>query len=195
MSESLPHAQPSSPQNASLLWTFFHSHKVGLLTLLILLYGLLYLFAWRDMRFFLVPSSSMEPALLRGDYILTLNHSPYQRGDIVVIIDAQSGEYLVKRIAGLPGDRVTVQGGALFLNGKYVSEPYIAEPMKYEITDPVTVPANQVFLLGDNRNNSDDSHVNRQCDPISKIVGKVQFIYYPYTRFGFVYSYPLSGAQ
>lgn len=195
MSEPLPRAQPSSPQNTSLLWTFFNSHKVGLLAVLILLYGLLYLFAWRELRFFLVPSSSMEPTLQRGDYIVTMNHSSYQRGDIIVIIDPQSGEYLVKRIAGLPGDRITVQGGALFLNGKYASEPYIAEPMKYEITDPVTVPPDQVFLLGDNRNNSDDGHTSRQCDLMNKIVGKVRFIYYPYTRFGLVHSYPLTGIQ
>ncbi len=176
-----------------LLWRFLTSHKAGLITLLFLLYGLLYLLAWREMRFFLVPSSSMEPTLLRGDYIVTLNHAAYRRGDIVVILDPMSGDYLVKRIAGLPGDTLLVKGGALFLNGGYASEPYILEPMRYEIAEPVTVPPQRVFLLGDNRNNSDDSHTHRECDPLENIVGKVRFIYYPYDRWGPVSGYPLTG--
>ncbi len=171
------------------------SHKAGMLVLLVLVYFLLYLFAWRGMRFFLVPSRSMEPTLLREDYLVTLREPEYKRGDIVVIWDAHTAEYLVKRIAGLPGDRVAVRFGALFLNGDYASEPYIAEPMQYRIETPVLVPEDQVFLLGDNRNDSDDSHTHRECDPIKNIVGKVRFIYYPYDRWGPVPSYPLQTAH
>lgn len=174
------------------LMAVLNSHKAGMIVLLVLAYFLLYLFAWREMRFFMVPSSSMEPTLVREDYLLTLNEAKYQRGDIVVIRDPATGEYLVKRIAGVPGDQLTVKGGALYIGGQYASEPYIAEPMKYAIEAPVTVPAGQVFLLGDNRNNSDDSHTRLQCDPIDHIVGKVRFIYYPYSRWGPVRSYPLT---
>jgi signal peptidase I len=177
------------------LLPFLKSPKVGMLVLAVLLYGLLYLLAWREMRFFLVPSSSMEPTLLRGDYIVTFAESKYQRGDIVVIWDRRASEYLAKRIAGLPGDQITVHNGALFINGKYASEPYVAQPMQYEIEQPVTVPEGQVFLLGDNRNNSDDSHTNLQSDPVKDIVGKIRFLYFPYARFGPVHSYPLKNTE
>ncbi len=85
---------------------------------------LIYLFAGRGMRFFLVPSSSMEPTLLRRDYLVTLREGAYHRGDIVVIEDPEDKKgYLVKRIVATQGDTLAIDGGALFLNGKYASEP------------------------------------------------------------------------
>jgi signal peptidase I len=152
---------------------------------------LIYLFGWREMRFFLVPSGSMEPTLLRSDHLITLKQPEYRRGDIVVIYEAESSEYVVKRIVGLSGDAITVREGALFIDGQYVSEPYISQPMEYVIDAPVTVPENEVFVLGDNRNNSDDSHVNGKSQAVSTIIGRVRFIYYPYSRWGRVRSYPL----
>lgn len=161
----------------------------------------------RGMRFFAVPSDSMEPTLYRGDYLLTLSESEYHRGDIVVLKDPTEAGNLVKRIVGVGGDRVSIQAGALFINNQYASEPYIKEPMVYEVFPPVVVPAGHIFVLGDNRNDSQDSSYwaiakdnpsvpdALRVDPtipVEDIIGKVRYIYLPGSRRGPVRSFPLS---
>ena len=179
------------------------SQKVGMMVLLLLLLVALYFFAVRDMRFFLVPSRSMEPTIYPEDMVVTLNQREYRRGDIVVW--PEDGEYIVKRIVGLPGDRISVVDGALFINGKYASEPYLLEAMNYYIETPVAIPEGHFFYLGDNRNVSDDSSLGyitvgsvngggasrAWLGELDAIIGKVVFRYYPYDRFGRVLSYPL----
>lgn len=169
--------------------------------LLVLMAG----YAWfgAGIRFFLVPSRSMEPTLLDGDMIVTVPAREYRRGDLVVF--RHQGEVLVKRLIGLPGDTVQVVDGALFLNGRYASEPYCKEPMKYLLADPLTVPDGRFFFLGDNRNQSEDSseaaQEGNEIEPdavfgdLSRIIGRVVFRYYPYSRFGPVSSYPLRPLQ
>ncbi len=161
-----------------------------ILLLLLSLLGL-YFFAYRRGQFFRVPSASMAPTLLRGDQIVTVRESSYGRGDIIVLGDPEDGKsYIVKRIAAVGGDTVFVTGGALYVNGAYVSEPYTSEPPNYQM-DPYNVPEGCIFLLGDNRNDSDDSHMwSERALPVSDVTGKVRFIYYPYDRFGFVSGYP-----
>lgn len=162
---------------------------------LLLFFGsLAYFFIFREMRFFVVPSSSMEPTLMKGDWIFTLNDPEYQRGDIVVIWHEEGHEFLVKRIAGVPGDEVTVEGGALFLNGSYASEPYIKEPMTYQFDLKHRIGDGQVLLLGDNRNQSDDSSMTHKTYPSAQIVGRTRFIYYPLDRRGALPRYPLRNA-
>lgn len=165
--------------------------KGGEVLLLVLSFLGLYFFAYRRAQFFRVPSASMEPTLLIGDQIVTMNESVYKRGDIVVLTDPEdSKSYIVKRIAAVAGDTVFITGGALYVNGDYVSEPYTAAPPDY-LMSPYTVPAGRIFVLGDNRNNSDDSHLwDEKGRPVSDITGKVRFIYYPYDRAGIVDGYP-----
>ncbi|MBI2423152.1 MAG: signal peptidase I [Candidatus Hydrogenedentes bacterium] len=176
---------------------FFSSHRIGNLALLLLALLGVYLFAYRGGRFFLVPSISMEHTLLEGDQIVTLRPAVYRRGDIVVLHDPENPkeDFLVKRITGLGGDSIGVRGGALFLNGTYASEPYIVEPMVYEIADPIAIPEGEVFIMGDNRNYSEDSSSTLQTVPEALLVGKVIFIYFPFERMGPVYSYPLTNAK
>jgi signal peptidase I len=174
---------------------FFHSQKVGLAVILLLAVCGLYAFAFREMRFFIVPSRSMVPTLLPEDQLVTLKQPAYARGDVVVIDDPLTGEYLVKRIVGLPGDKLAVYKGALFINGEYASEPYIAELMEYTMVPPLVVGEDEVFLLGDNRNESDDGHLTGEGTPHSAIIGRVRFIYFPYGRLGTVFSYPLFNAR
>jgi signal peptidase I len=166
---------------------------------------LIYLFAGRGMRFFLVPSSSMEPTLLRQDYLVTLKEKDYRRGDIVVMKDPEVEKgYLVKRIVAVANDTVAIEGGALSLNGAYASEPYLPEPMAVDL-DPVEIPEGHVFVLGDNRNHSDDSSVWEREEngrkvrglplPAKTIIGKVRYIYNPISRMGPVSGFPLVNSQ
>ncbi len=183
---------PAPVAEPSHLRRLFFGRRAGELIVLVAVWVLFYLFVVRGMSFFLVPSRSMEPNLLVGDQLVTLSQRTYERGDIVVLHDPkEKGAHIVKRIVGLAGDHVGVGGGALFINGGYVSEPYIAEPMKYAIVPEVVVPEGHIFFLGDNRNDSDDSHIDGTTVPVSEIVGKVRCIYYPYSRTGWVRSHPV----
>lgn len=156
---------------------------------------LIYLFAARDMRFFLVPSRSMEPTLFPGDYLLTLDEEQYHRGDVVVLVDpTDSAAYIVKRIVGVAGDTVQLDGGALYLNGAYASEPYVAEPIMHTMP-PVPIPEDGVFVLGDNRNHSEDGSEWGKALRTQDIIGKVVLRYLPLDRFGRIGSYPLVNAE
>ncbi|HYB24871.1 MAG TPA: signal peptidase I [Solirubrobacteraceae bacterium] len=161
---------------------------------------------------FKIPSGSMEPTLKVGQRVLVNRlafafHAP-QRGDIVVFHPPSNlscavavapgepcpqgngqpaGNYFVKRIIGLPGERISVREGHPVINGhELTDEPYITPCGKAaECNMPVTitVPAGHYFMMGDNRGNSDDS---RFWGPIpeSWIVGEVFFTYWPPDRIG-----------
>lgn len=164
-------------------------------TILVMAPLLIYLFAGRDMRFFKVPSRSMEPTLQPGDYLLTLAKEQYGRGDVVVLADPEEpGAFIVKRIVGVPGDTVSLDGGALYLNGAYASEPYIAEPMLQRMRT-LTVPEDGVFVLGDNRNHSEDGTEWGKALPENSIVGEVKLRYLPLDRFGPLRSFPLRNSH
>ena len=158
--------------------------------------GIIYLRVGRGMQFFLVPSASMAPTLLPRDYLVSMKEKEYARGDIVVLDDPEiDGGYIVKRIVGVAGDTIAIQGGALMINGEYASEPYIREAMAVDLDDPIPVAEGEVFILGDNRNESEDSSVWKRCLPSDTIVGKVRYIYHPFDRMGRVKSYPLTNSQ
>ena len=186
----------------SALYDWLLGKKAGAVALVLLTLACVYLFVFRGTRFFMVPSGSMEPTLMPSDMLVTMREPAYRRGDIVVL--RHNGEYLVKRIVGLGGDSLMVVDGALFINGKYASEPYVREPMRYAIDSPVAVPGDGVFFLGDNRNQSDDSSLPKESwdakfyydlASVSDIVGRVVFRYYPYDRWGPVASYPLTNSD
>ncbi|MCP4640212.1 MAG: signal peptidase I [bacterium] len=156
---------------------------------------IVYLFLFRGMNFFLVPSSSMEPTLHPRDYIVTFRESSYYRGDIVVLKDPlNEGEFLVKRIVGVNGDTIEITGGALYINDSYASEPYTKEPMQFSF-GAMTVGPGDVFVLGDNRNNSEDSVTWKKPASLKAVIGKVCYIYNPINRMGSVDSFPLTNAE
>jgi signal peptidase I len=152
-------------------------------------------------RSFFIPSASMERTLLVGDRVivneLVPRLVPLQRGDVIVFRDpggwlgqAKGGD-LIKRVIGLPGDRVTCCGhdGRLSVNSRPVDEPYVTLPpgvRRVASTDfDVTVPDGAAWVMGDNRWNSADSRAHGPV-PISDVVGRAVFVSWPASRWSWL---------
>jgi signal peptidase I len=156
---------------------------------------------------FKVEGSSMEPTLHDGEFLLVdkavywslspglvhyvlpgveasgatdrvfLFHPP-QRGDIIVFqFPHDLSRDFIKRVIGVPGDVVEIRDGRVLVNGKAMTEPYIMAPPHYQMA-PQRVAPGQFFVLGDNRNNSSDSHVWGLV-PWSDIIGQAWVSYWP----------------
>lgn len=151
--------------------------------------------AWVEHDFvqrFTIPSDSMVPTLRAGDQILALKSRtrPTQQGDLIVFrapefaqtLDPNAGDLFIKRTIGMPLDVLRVQDGIVYINNQPLSEDYVAGPAQYNL-DPQIVPVDSYFVLGDNRNNSFDSHVWGYV-PRNHIIGKAYKIYWPPDRIG-----------
>jgi signal peptidase I len=127
-----------------------------------------------------IDGSSMNPTMANGQYLLINNFSYYlnepDRGDIVVFQHPNSDLNLIKRVIGVPGDLVEVQNRQVMVNGILLNEPYIQAEPTY--SGSWTVPENQFFVLGDNRNSSSDSH-SWGFLPKDNIIGKAMVVYWP----------------
>lgn len=129
----------------------------------------------------------------RGDIVVfrappAASEGTYRVGKATVHGRADVPQDFIKRLIGLPGDRIQVRpGDGVYVNGVRLDEPYIASDdqlVRYRFPDDggeYEVPEGQVFVLGDNRNNSNDSHVWRSL-PRANLVGKAMAIFYPPTR-------------
>jgi signal peptidase I len=136
---------------------------------------------------FKVEGESMEPNLHNDEYILVnkvdyLVHAP-QRGDVIVFRAVPAGQPdrdFIKRVIGLPGERVAVRHNTVYINGTALHEPYPRYPADYTF-GPRVVPPNDYFVLGDHRNNSFDSSKWTPSPwlPKSDIVGKAWVAYWP----------------
>jgi len=128
-----------------------------------------------------VDGFSMRPTLQDGEYIL-VNKLAYKtgeptRGDIIVFIfPVNPQEDLIKRVIGLPGETISVHNGVVSVNNIPLTEPYIASPPAYD--GDWIIPQDQLFVLGDNRNDSRDSH-QWSFLPIENVIGKAVLIYWP----------------
>ena len=135
-----------------------------------------------------VDGDSMDPTLATGEYVI-VNRLSYrigtpQRGDIIVFhFPGNPKEEYIKRIIGLPGDEVQVKGGQVYINSQLLNEPYLNVKIGY--TGSWLVPAGQLFVLGDNRNNSSDSH-DWGTVPMDYVVGKAILVYWPPLDWGLV---------
>jgi len=139
-----------------------------------------------------VYGQSMEPNL-HTDQRLVVEKISYsrwwhlrgpQRGDVVVLRVTEDSELLIKRVIGLPGDRVEIRGGQVFINGRRLSEPYLTQPT-YGDYGPVDVPPLHIFVLGDNRGFSNDSRTFGPI-PLEQVVGRAWFSYWPPDQMGWV---------
>lgn len=127
-----------------------------------------------------IDGSSMNPTLFDGQYLIIDNISYLlddpKHGDVIVFHHPQNELNLIKRVIGLPGDHVEIQNRQVIVNGVVLDEPYIqAEPAYSGSWD---VPEGEYFVLGDNRNNSSDSHAWSYL-PEENIIGKAELIYWP----------------
>jgi signal peptidase I len=167
-----------------------------------------------DGRPFRIPSGAMEPTLEINDRILTVKDDTPQRGDIVVFHPPRGAEgfsegrcgvkpepgqacarptggsatdvHFVKRVVGLPGDRLKIAGNHVVVNGERLDEPYARLSPCTDVCNlprEITIPPDHYFMLGDNRGESDDS---RDWGPVPRddLVGRVFFRYLPLKRFG-----------
>jgi signal peptidase I len=143
------------------------------------------------MEAFWIPSGSMIPTLEIGDRVL-VNKFIYRftdprRGDIIVFESVDnSNEDLIKRVVGLPGDKIAVRGGKLFVNGEPQKEPYTNKKLPdRSFYARMTVPKNHVFVMGDNRGNSADSRVFGPL-PEKNIEGEAFLRFWPPDRIGWL---------
>lgn len=152
-----------------------------------LLAVLLFLLIQSTVQNTVVEGYSMEPALVNGQRLLvdkvTYRFSSPQRGDIVVFHSPREpGKDLVKRIVGLPGEKVEIRKGQVYINDKLLREDYLRRTGGYS-WGPRVVGPGEYFVLGDNRENSSDSHTWGML-PADRIVGKVWFSVWPPERWG-----------
>jgi signal peptidase I len=143
---------------------------------------------------FRIEGFSMEPNFHDGQYLfvnkLIYMLQPPQRGDVIVFVPPNnSSRDFIKRVIGLPGERVEIRSGTVFINGEPLIENYPLNPGAYS-TGAIVVPPDEYFVLGDNRNYSSDSH-SWGTVPAKKIIGKAWFSYWPPQMIGLVpdYSY------
>lgn len=221
-SESTEAAVPQAPQQSPTQATTGHHQNDTLLTalqsLLSLVVVAIFIITF-SLQPFRIPSGSMEPTLLIGDFLLVDKQAPelssvltvlppsgIRRGEIIVFHDpVDDNLHLVKRVVGLPGDRLRLRGGHVYINGQPLSEPYaIYRPgrdddyrdnfPRLQSADPdidsrwwvrlhtlvdrgdLVVPPQNYFVLGDNRNDSEDSRYWGFV-PRGDIVGRPFLVY------------------
>ncbi len=141
-----------------------------------------------------VVGSSMEPSFQDGQRLI-VNKAAYRfgepsRGDIIIFHPPNEfGRDYIKRVIGLPGDTIEIKGGAVSVNGIAMKEPYIKASPYYDI--PLyRVKEDSYFVLGDNRNNSNDSH-NGWTVPRQNVIGKALLSIWPPDEWSLAPNYPL----
>ena len=159
-------------------------------------------------RSYMVEGASMEKTLFNSERVLVEKVSYYlgepKRGDIVVLMNPRQQKYAnwfldtfsfvkdifvmdmstrpyIKRVIGVVGDTIEVRGGKAYLNGMMLEEPYVSEEIWWDY-GPTTVPEGYVFVMGDNRNHSDDSRGSVGFLETDRILGKAVVRFWPLNK-------------
>lgn len=140
-----------------------------------------------------VPSGSMENTIMTGDNLigfrLAYQFSEPKRGDVIIFpAPDEPNEKYIKRIIGLPGEKLTIKEGKVYINGELLEEDYLSKEWLPggDINDGYTdlefdIPEDSYFVMGDNRTNSHDARFwNNTYVTRDKIIGKAIFIYWPF---------------
>jgi signal peptidase I len=184
--DEIPSGEDEEPEESGWQTTWAVVREIGETILLTLIIFFLIQLVIRNFR---VVGTSMNDNLQDGQYLIIdkLTYStPFewmgwggpQHGDVVVFEPPnRPGEDYVKRIVGLPGETVEVKDGKVYVNGTVLDESFRPKTPAYTVA-PVTVPEDHVYVLGDNRNNSNDSH-NWGVLPIDNVVGRAWVSYWP----------------
>lgn len=170
------------------------SEKNGILSLVrdLIVVGLIAIVIISLVKPIVVQKTSMEPTLTQNDYLIisrqayTLFGDP-KRGDIIVFPHdtGEVEELYIKRVIGLPGESITIEGGNVYINGALLAEDYTMDGVTPGNIREYQVPAGTVFVLGDNRLVSIDSRSEEVgCVEISSITGKALLRIYPFGSFG-----------
>jgi len=137
-----------------------------------------------------IPSGSMLPTIQLNDRVM-VNKFIYdfqtpERFEVIVFEPpAETGHHedFIKRVVGLPGETVEVKNGKVFINEEALTENFVNEVPNYTF-GPVVVPPNCLFVMGDNRNKSFDSHLWNAWLTLDKVKGKAFYTYWPLNRLG-----------
>jgi signal peptidase I len=157
------------------------------------IFVIIYLFLFQPHQ---VRGNSMYPNFYDGEYLLTDKVSyrlgQPKRGDVIIFKAPKNEEYdYIKRIIGLPEERVKISEGKVWLNNNLLKEPYLPEDYQtfagsfVQEGESISVPPNQYFVLGDNRNHSSDSR-DWGTIPKENIVGKAWLRYWPPSQMGLI---------
>ncbi len=184
-----PEQLPRQPQPSFLAGVGNALRELIETLLLTLVIFLLIRFAVQNFR---IEGFSMEPNFHDGQFLLVNKilymFSPVERGDVVIFhYPNNPSRDFIKRIIGLPGDKVEIVNGRVVINGEMLNESYPLNPGTYSY-GPTTVGPGEYFVLGDNRNNSSDSH-SWGLLPAKDIIGKAWVSYWPPQLIGLVPTY------
>jgi len=155
-----------------------------------------YLLVNKAVYFHLEPEmfSTYVPFLKKDDaQPFYMFHEP-ERGDVIVFkFPKDPTRDFIKRVMAVPGESVEIRGGVVYVNGQRLEEPYLQDRPNYNF-GPEKVPQDNFFVLGDNRNNSSDSHVWGMV-PSDLIIGKAWLSYWPMSEWGLAPNYRVQAAN
>ncbi len=180
--------QNQKPKKTRKIFNLF----VEIVVILAIVFGLSFLLRTFVFGAYAIPSASMETTIMTGDMVFSEKVSYYvrapQSGDIVTFTDPETpSRTLIKRVIATEGQTITLKDGKVLVDGVALDEEYTNGKPSYElastITFPYTVPQGYVWVMGDNRTNSQDSRYFGAI-PVSSITGRAAIIYWPLNHLG-----------